>query len=312
MNFKKFTVISLVISPFLFICVIFSSPAGANVTWSAAGRGMGEAYTASASGLDGISYNPANNAVVDSGQFVSNFSRSSQQSVDVDYGSLGIGFSGTYFSHGLAVSRTKINHGFDNFQYTSGLQLDYSHDIYYYNLAVKRFIPGQLAANFKYFSTETDMEDVNATGEGLDLGYLYELNEQLRLGVAVSNIIATRSWDSGQEEDIARETRAGLNYRFDSGLTLAGDLVNHEGDNLKSFHLGVKKSWKINNKSFENSFYLAGRMGMSKRFLGAEEYNLSLGLSLYQGRGRFTYAFQERTNFENKHVFGYSFQFGTR
>ncbi|MFB6346889.1 MAG: hypothetical protein ABEK50_14280 [bacterium] len=288
----------------------YTSTADAAVNWGATARGMGEAYVASASGLEGISYNPASGGIIEKGEVVSSVSRSSQNSVKVNYGTIGAGMRVRDYNHSLVVNRTSISHNFNNFDLTTeGLSLDYSKDVYYYNLATGSKSDHEFAINLKYFSVDSSLTGVTASGRGFDLGYLTKLSDRTRFGVAALNLAASRDWATGSEETIPREIRAGFNHEADFGWLVAGDVVHHEMDGLASVHLGMERWWILEETDFEFEYPVAFRFGLEKRLVGQKDANVSLGFSLRRNKGNFTYAYQQRSNFDNRHIFGYTTSF---
>jgi hypothetical protein len=310
MTFNKNWTGPFVLSLILSLVFSVSSPVQGVTQWGTAARGMGEAYVASASGLSGISYNPANAAYLDGGEFVSSLSRSNQRSVSINYGTIGTGIKTDGFTHGFALNHTSLNHNFSNFDITSeGLSLDYTQNILYYNVATGLQMPGTLGINLKYFSTNSNLNNFSATGFGFDLGYLYEFSDQLRFGLSGLNLAATRQWETGATDDLAREIRSGLTYETQEGWIVAGDLVHHESYGLQSLHLGIERWWLFERGPMQEQYPIAFRSGLEKRLEGNTGTNLSVGFSYQQNNGAFTYAYQQRSNFDNKHVFGYIMKF---
>lgn len=293
-----------------FLASGYAVPAEAVRTWGASAMGMGQAYVASGGGLDGISFNPANAGSIKRGEFVSSLSRNNRQSVDILFGSVGSGVHKGGFAHSFALSRTTVSSDFSNFEVTSGLELDYTEDVYYYNLATGSRTTGQFAANVKYFSIRSSLDNVSASGYGLDLGYLLGLTKRLSFGASANNLSTSLDWETGITEDRPREFRGGFNYLYGDGLRLASDLVHEEDRNLKSLHVGLEKWWIFKRDKFDETIHVAARIGGENRFVGNEDTNLSLGFTILRGNGEITYAYQQRSNFDNRHIFGYNTKFG--
>jgi len=213
--------------------------------------------------------------------------------------------------HTFALSRRSLDHDFGNFEVTSGLNLEYTENIFYYNISGSIHEDGYSAINLKYFSTRSSLEDFKASGFGMDMGYLFELNSRTTLGLAVFDLGTELSWETGLNEETPRTIRGGFDYKFVEDWTLATDLVHHEEQNLKFIHSGFENWWTLRNENFDNNFRFGVRFGAEKRMVGEEEINPSIGFSFLRKNGEFTYTYQQRSNFDNRHVFGYNATFGT-
>ncbi|MFB6357413.1 MAG: hypothetical protein ABEJ65_12980 [bacterium] len=313
--------------------VIISTPVHAitsrSVYWGTAARGMAGAYTAAGGDFAGISYNPANSSSIHSGQFVSDFNQLTQNSVNVRNGALGGAMRIGSWVHGIALNRTNLEFDFNNFGVTSGgLNLEYNDDVYYYNSAWNITPNSHLAANVKYYSLKTDVQDGGASGYGVDLGYMYFLGDRATLGLSLKNLIAKKNWESGTSEDLPLEARGGVRYRPISDLALEMDLVYGENPGLKSVNMGgewwVWKKFQQPDRSLRTPYFrymqrqtadrikfgLALRSGVEVETAGSENTNISMGLGMQFGGGKLDYAFQQQSNFENQHFFGFSSSFG--
>ena len=296
--------------------------------WGTVGRGMGGAYTAAGGDIGGISYNPANSATILQGQFTTDYNRLSQLDVDVNNSA----FAGAYrtgdFVQGLALYRTDLDFDFGNFQHTTGLELDYTDDIFYYNLGYNLSDDMHLGSNIKYYNVSTDVEDGDATGYGLDLGYMQFIGDQLTFGASVKNLISDKEWDSGTSEDVPLEARLGLRARPIPDVAIEGDLVYGEDPGLRSLNFGgewwlwrrfedpdpmLRRAYfrRLQRETTDRvQFGVALRSGLEIETAGSQETNFSAGLGMQFGDGFLNYSFQERSDFDNQHFFGLSVTFG--
>jgi hypothetical protein len=273
---------------------------------------MGGAYTAAPGGFSGISYNPASSASVTNFEFTSNFARLSQNTLNVDNGSVGLGFGVGPVTQGIAINRTSLDFDFENFDVTSeGLGLNYDDNVIYYNSSVQPFSSARLGANVKYFKVQSDVEDADATGYGIDLGYQQLITRHFVFGVSVINLSAERDWESGLTEDIPRKIRVGMRVRPTSSLSFEANAVHDEITGYEEFLIGGEW-WLVRRiPSADNTLVgLALRQGVEVQQVGQEAVNFSAGLSFKMGFGEFHYAFQEKSNFENQQQFGLTINFG--
>lgn len=280
--------------------------------WGTQAKGMASAYTAAAGGFSGISFNPASSASVANYEFSSDFTRFSQNSLDVNNGSVGLGFGAGNVTQGVALNRTALNFNFDNFSVTSeGLGLDYSESTLYYNASVQPFSTARFGANAKYFQVRSDVEDADADGYGLDVGYQQLLNRWVSLGLSAINLGAHRNWDTGLSEDISRKIRAGVRIRPTRGLSVEADAVHDQDVGYETLLIGGE--WWLVRRLETGRTTLVGvamRGGVELQQSGAEETNVSVGLSFKMGFGEVHYAFQQKSNFDNQQQFGMTVEFG--
>lgn len=300
------------LSVLLVVGLILPSAGTAATFWGTEAKGMAGAYTAAAGGFSGISYNPASSASVTNYEFASNFTRLSQNSLDVNNGSVGLGFGVGTVTQGFAVNRTAIDFEFENFDVTSeGLNLDYDDNVFYYNASVQPVSSVRFGANAKYFQVNSSVEDASATGYGLDLGYQQLLTRRLILGVSAINLGASRDWETGLSEEVPRQIRAGLRARPTQELSVEINGVHDENAGLESILLGGE--WWIVRRlpNADNTLLGAAlRTGVEVQRVGAESVNFSLGMSFKMGFGEVHYSFQEQSEFENQQQFGMTVRFG--
>jgi hypothetical protein len=280
--------------------------------WGTEAKGMGGAYTAGAGGFSGISYNPASSASVANYEFTSNFTRFSQNTLNVNNGSLGLGFGVENVTQGIAVNRTALDFDFDNFSVTSdGLGLDFSESTMYYNASVQPFSTARFGANAKLFRVQSDVEDADADGFGLDLGYQQLVNRWVSLGVSAINLGAQRNWDTGLSEDLSRKIRVGVRVKPARGLSLETNVLHDENAGYEALLMGGE--WWLVRRLDTGRSTLVGvalRGGLELQQVGAEETNISAGLSFKMGFGEIHYAFEQKSNFDNQQQFGMTVEFG--
>jgi len=288
------------------------SPVESTTFWGTEAKGMAGAYTAAPGGFSGISYNPSSSASVANYEFTSNFTRFSQNTLDVNNGSLGLGFGVGNVTQGIAVNRTALDFDFDNFSVTSeGLGLDFDENTLYYNASVQPFASSRLGVNVKYFQVRSDVENADADGHGLDIGYQKQVNRWVSLGVSAINLYAQRNWDTGHDEDLPRKIRAGVRIRPTRGLSVEADAVHDEDVGYETLLMGGE--WWLVRRLETGRNTLVGvalRGGLQLQQSGAEETNVSAGLSFKMGFGEIHYAFQQKSNFDNQQQFGMTVEFG--
>ncbi len=331
LNFKFFT--HLFLSVVLILSASFSLSAGEitdrAVYWGTVAQGMGGAYTAVTGDLGGISYNPAATATVGGGQFITDYNQLSINSLDINNITVGGSYRFGRFIHGLVLHRTALDFNFDNFQHSSaGLALDYSDDIYYYNLVWNLTRNMHVGTNLKYYSLSTDVSDGNASGYGVDFGLIYLHEDWLTLGASVKNFIAEKDWDSGTSEDLPLEARVGVRLHPSADFAWNLDLAYGEDPGLQSVNAGgewwVWRAEETAPVSYREPYFwgrrhrpregldygVALRAGAEKELLGDEELVISAGVGMQFGRGQLDYSYRQRSDFDNQHFFGFSATFG--
>jgi|GEM_PF-4916122 len=299
--------------------------------WGTIGRGMGGAYTAAAGDIGGISYNPANSATLDKVQFVTDYSQLSMLDVDVDNTALALGFRGGDFVHGLGIYRTDLGFDYNSvFDEDWNYELDYTDDIFYYNLSWNLTENAHIGTNLKYYSVDASVEGGDATGYGVDLGYLHFIGDRLTLGLTGYNFVSERDWDGGTTEDLPLRVRAGLRAHPWQGVSVEAGGVYDEDADLHSFNLGgewwiweVIEPGRTRTERLERyfrsvqrqrvdrtDFGLALRAGAEVEQSGAENTMLTAGLGFKFDGGRLDYSYQQREDFDNQHFFGLMFGLG--
>lgn len=293
------------------LTLVGPSRAAGPAYWGTVPQGMGGAYTAAVGGVSGISYNPASSASITDYEFASDFTQFSQNSVNVNRGSVGFGFGLGSVSQAIAYNRTALDFEFDNFSVTTpGLSLNYDDNILYYNASIEPIPSIRLGANAKYFMVRSDVENAEATGYGADIGYQQLITRRVVFGLSVLNLTANRQWDSGLTEDIPRQIRAGLRVRPARGLALEVDGVNDENAGFHSVALGGEW-WLVRElQRADERVGIAFRGGVEMLQTGDEPTNVSLGLSFKTSFGELHYAFEEQSNFDNQQKFGLTLMFG--
>ncbi|MFB6344881.1 MAG: hypothetical protein ABEK50_03800 [bacterium] len=279
--------------------------------WGTPARGMSGAYTAAAGGINGISYNPASSSSITDYEVTTDFTRFSQNNLDVTRGSMGAGMGTGLFTQALAFNRTALNFGFDNFSLTTpGLNLNYNDNILYYNASLQPFSSVRLGANAKYFSVRSDVENANAIGYGADLGYQQFITKRVIFGISVLNLTANREWDSGLTEEIPMHIRAGVRVRPIRGLAVEIDAVNDEITGFNSVSGGVE--WWLTRKVEETGrrVGLTFRGGVEFVQVGNKPRKFSAGVSFKTTVGEIHYAFVKNSNFNNQQQFGLTLNFG--
>lgn len=84
------------------------------------------------------------------------------------------------------------------------------------------------------------IEEVNASGYGIDLGWLFNLEDKLKAGFSVKNIGTNLKWDTGHRDTLPLTKTLGIAYKtFNNKLTIALDMERRKNRPLK-FREGIE------------------------------------------------------------------------
>lgn len=130
--------------------------------------------------------------------------------------------------------------------------------------------------NIKYLSH--DLFRNSASGWGLDLGFLYEANENTMVGLSVRDIGSSLKWDtdSGHRDNLPTTTTLGVAYQARDNLLLAAD---------------VNKVSDMNPKLFAGAEYWMQEYVALR--LGSNDGDLTLGASFKLDTWRFDYSYAD-------------------
>lgn len=244
--------------------------------------GMGQAFTALSNDANAFLTNPAGLLLAPRPNFMANYANL--------YGLVPSSYIGMLYplSETYAVGGGFLFMGDDALsEYTLGLSFAFtfpnlpigSNEIYFDQMSFGITVKGRWAS----FGNNPDGGELQVTGSGagfgIDLGYILYVNERLRLGVMLRDLIDTFRWDSSvsgtYSEGIPATLRVGGAYRL-NGTTVAFDFRKSlHDDTANRGYIGVERLF------FET---LALRAGFSNN-LGTSDLNRrwSFGMSLLRG-----------------------------
>jgi Tfp pilus assembly protein PilF len=295
------TLLFYLVPVFLFLV---PAPADAIVSptreWGVVPQSMGGASVAAGASFQGISYNPANSGRLRTSRFTSTVNQLQQNAVTVSNGSLGLAFPFGQSVSGFALNRSSLNFGFNNFQTTAqGLTINYAENILYYNFSTwyENFSVG---TNLKYFSTQSSIDEGQASGYGLDLGTIYTPVEYLNLGASITNVVGRRTWETQTKESLTKIFRTGSRFNINDNFLLETMGVYGDESGFRSVHSGIEY-WLFRP---EGRFGFALRGGLKRYLTESEQTNITVGLGLLSGNFKVDYSYQQQKNFNNQHFLG--------
>ncbi len=208
---------------------------------------MGQAYTAISDDANAFLTNPAGYLLGRRANFTANYAKL--------FGLIPSSYLGVLYplSQRYAVGGGFLFLGDDALsEYTLGVSFAFSfpnlpfagHELYFDQMSFGLTVKGRWANFGNNSSGGENRVTGSGRGIGIDLGYMFLLNQHLSLGVLVRDLINTFQWDSsvsGQySEGVPATIRIGGAYRQD-GTTLAFDLRKAlHGDNSDRAYFGVE------------------------------------------------------------------------
>jgi hypothetical protein len=134
-----------------------------------------------------------------------------------------------------------------------------------------------VGASFKLY--ERVLERYQARGQGLDLGLLMLLGENVRLGVTSSDLFASLRWNTDFEDKFPAQIRANIAaFGWKDRITVSAQMESVEGRQLA---LGAGAELRVFRA-------ISGRVGWQK---DGPTFGGGLSLDLAQFRGQVDYAF---------------------
>jgi len=244
--------------------------------------GMGQAFTALSNDANAFLTNPAGMLLGPRPNFMANYANL--------YGLIPSSYLGLMYplNETYALGGGFLYVGDDALsEYTLGMSFAFTfpnlpignNEIYFDQMSFGITVKGRWAS----FGNNPDGGDLRVTGSGagfgIDLGYILYVNDRLRLGILLRDLIDTFRWDSSvsgsYSEGIPATLRMGGAYQF-NGTIVAFDLRQalHD-DTANRAYIGVERLF------FET---LAVRAGFSNN-LGTSDLNRrwSFGMSLLRG-----------------------------
>lgn len=280
---KKLISFALCTLSFAFWCLALPAFAGSldpmRLGVGARSLAMGRTNLVAPGDMNALFVNPANAAYLNNWAFTS--MSASLLEGDMNYTLLGGGNKSPWGGLGLAYlggGTSGINvtsRDADGRVVAANTSFDYSNSVM--ALSWGRMIKEKLAggAMLKLFNKGFSGYS-SGSGFDLDLGLLYDLRKNMRLGLAIQNILPTGiSWGSGTNEDVPMLIKGGLSY-----IARKDILVNADMD-ISPFALHTGVEWRLN-----PSFALRGGFDQV-----GEALNLCLGMGLNYKGAAFDYAY---------------------
>ncbi|MBI5699331.1 hypothetical protein HZC35_03350 [Candidatus Saganbacteria bacterium] len=269
--------------------------------------GLGRAQAA-LSDLSSAFINPANAAQLDRLSISSMYTNLNE---DVAYNMIGLGFpigdgkSGSVaFSYlGAGVSGVQVTSRDADSRTIATSSSNYSSKLAVISYGKKVFPQASFGAALKLYLRSFDsVSGGDAQGFDLDVGALFYPRDNLKVGVALQNILpieaANLKWGTGLKEDLPINIRAGINYSPRQDLTLVGDY-----DVLSGIHAGAE--WQLH-----KFFCLRGGVDMVPTGKNSSATNFSAGAGLkYQGIAfDYAYYYDSTINSISSHFFSLGFE----
>lgn len=275
--------------------------AGTFLSYAASARslGMGRAYTGVADDAAASYWNASGLAQLTRKDVVTLYS-SLQEGADfgffsyaqpsLDYGTFGVSFvnlrSGGY-ERREAISGNAIG------------SYEISESAFLFSHGIRTSGKLSVGSTLKVIRQEVDTQ--SAMGYGIDLGAMYPLHSKIKLGLAMSNLLAPQLKLQSEEEQYPRELRAGLQFLPSSKWMVSTDFVKSENSALK-LNLGTE---------FSLSSLVALRAGLT-------DTEITAGLGFALGDWNLDYALGQYLKADgaaeklgSSHRFGLHFKFGT-
>ncbi len=233
---------------------------GPTIGWSPRAIGMGGAFVTIEGDINGATYNPASIARLLNSEFLIAYHYIGLLPDSLGFGQ--VNMTGNLLSfavpdRGLWASTiyyTRIAPQED-------LGISYSENVLGYSMAKILFNNLSLGVNIKRLWVSLP-QPYMGDGIGLDMGLIFKLTQNFKIGVAVYNLYSAIYWYNGEEgyhESIATTVKVGLSYQTDR-LIIAGnidfpDLTYHFGGEYSiNKNLAIRLGWNIDSPTFGIGF----------------------------------------------------------
>lgn len=257
---------------------------------NARSAGMGEAYVAVSDDLGALIYNPA--GLVDFPLKIIGFNH-----LQIPEGFTRVEFIGG----GINLPNISLGFGFQNKGVISPEELLYPFSENAFQGSFAKKINPNLSLGGTIYLYLVTLDTGSASGFGLDLGAIYNLNPNVKIGVVLYNPISFISWSTGTTESAGRKDLViGTSLKFQIGnipLLFAFDFSFFD---KMYFYQRLKLGLESNIPNTP----IALRMGYN-----GESNSLSFGLGVKVQRLQFDYAFLYTKDLSNQHVIGFSLEF---
>jgi len=214
-----------------------------DISVNARTAGIGDAFTGQADDISAVFYNPAGLAQMEKVNYCLSFR---------DFYNKGLLYQ-NFLS--VLVPGEFLNAAFSLHRLCTDTEImNYIEDTYIVSLSgtprlLKHFY---LGINLKIFRVYSE---IDASGYGVDMGFLYRLRENLSVGALLKDVNNPKLfWESSAEDKIQKETKFGLSFAPFQNIYLSIDSEKYE--NRRKLNLG-SEIWMLNKK-----FGLRGGIGL--------------------------------------------------
>lgn len=289
---KKSLIVGFLTIIFL-LSITFASDTGgvfSPVIFNARSAGMGEAFTAISEGLSGLVYNPAGLTFEEQAMVGFSHTQLPQSFTRVEFvgGAINLGI----FNIGLGFQATGV---------TNPDELLFPYYEASLNFTVAKKLNNKLSIGTSLRSYISKLDTGEAEGLGIDMGAIYEVNPNLRIGVVWYNPISYIKWNTGTIETPGRQDLVvGISYKLP----------------LREFLLNFTFDFSLYDKIY---FYQRLHLGLETQIpqtpviirtgYNGEKNTLSLGVGLNINNIEFDYAFLYTKDLSNQHIFSLSFKY---
>lgn len=233
---------------------------GPTIGWSPRAIGMGGAFVTIEGDINSITYNPASLARLTNSQFSVSYHYIGLASDSLGFGQANM--SGNLLSFGMPDAGLWASGiYYSRISPQEDLGVPYSENTLSYSLAKVLFNNLSLGLSIKRLWV-TMPQPYSADGFGIDVGLIFRVNPNFKLGFAFYNLFSNVYWNNGEEsykEAVPVAIKAGISFQNEK-LILAGnvdfpDLTYHiGGEYVINNNLSVRLGWNIDSPTFGLGF----------------------------------------------------------
>lgn len=289
---KKSLIVGFLTIIFL-LSITFASDTGgvfSPMIFNARSAGMGEAFTAISEGLSGLVYNPAGLTFEEKAMVGFSHTQLPQSFTRVEFVGGAINFG--VFNVGLGFQATGV---------TNPDELLFPYYDATLNLTLAKKINEKLSIGTSLHSYIAKLDTGEAEGLGVDIGTIYEIIPNLKIGAVWYNPISYIKWNTGTVETAGRQDLViGVSYKLTLGefpLNFAFDFSLYDKIYFyQRLHLGLETQIPKT-----PVFIRTGYNG--------EKNTIIFGLGVNINNIEFDYAFLYTKDLSNQHLFSLSLKF---
>lgn len=278
----------------IFIAMISSSAMCADIMQIGAGArsiSLGRAYVGELGDSNSMMLNPAGMnkiATFELSSMYANFASDVSYTVinaalPTEFGVIGIGYTGS------SVADLMITTMEETGRIGSIGSFNYGSNVMYVSYAGQPTENLSLGINGKYYSKgASQISGGTGTGMSVDLGAVYKVNDNLRLGLSGQNLFNTGiKWENGVNESIPYDLRAGMVLTPNDKLTVMIDAEKQQGSQVL-FKAGSEFNiWK--------NLWVRGGAEQMSQGEGQSYINYTGGVGLKIGELKIDYAYYRDT-----------------